>query len=67
LNIIKYVKDKKNIIDLIEVGDYVNSFPVLHKEKDKLVCGLLLSYEEQDIKSIVTHEQMEAMEYKIEK
>ena len=36
------IKLSPNIIDLIEVGDYVNGVPVLHKENDELVCGLLL-------------------------
>ena len=58
-------KSSPNIIDLIQVGDYVNGAPVLHKENGELVCGLLLRYKEENIKSIVTKEQFEQMEYRI--
>ena len=54
-----------NIIDLIEVGDYVNGCPVLHKENTELVCGLLLRYKEENIQNVVTKEQFESMEYKV--
>ena len=59
------IKSSPNIIDLIEVGDYVNGCPVLHKEKNELVCGLLLRYKEENIESIVTKEQFKSMEYKV--
>lgn len=59
------IKASHNIIDLIEVGDYVNGFPVIHKENDILKCGLLVQFKENEIKSIVTHEQMEQMAYKV--
>ena len=68
------------LIDLIEVGDYVNSKKVTKINLDKtmngetaILCGdsnydcLDVIYKNCDIKSIVTHEQMEAMEYKIER
>lgn len=63
-----------NPIDLIEVGDYVNGYKVIsigindnHKNVELYVANqgndeLVL---EQDIKSIVTKEQFESMEYKI--
>lgn len=54
-----------NIIDILDVGDYVNGFPVIHKENDILKCGLLVQFKENDIKSIVTHEQMEQIAYKV--
>lgn len=54
-----------NIIDLIEVGDYVNGFLVIHIIDNKIVCGILLNYEEKDIKSIVTKELFEKREYKV--
>lgn len=54
-----------SIIDLIEVGDYVNGFPVIHKENDILKCGLLVQFKENEIKSIVTKEQFESMSYKV--
>ena len=59
------IKSSRNRIDLIEVGDYVNACPVLHKENNELVCGFLLRYKDKDIKSIVTHEQFSQMEYRI--
>ena len=59
------LKSSPNIIDLIEVGDYVNGCPVLHKEENEVVCGLLLRYKEKDIKSVVTKEQFSQMEYKV--
>ena len=58
-------KSSPNIIDLIEVGDYVNG------EKVTNINGILYvknigALEEINIKSIVTKEQFEAMEYKCE-
>ena len=38
---------------------------LLHKEKNELVCGLLLRYKEENIESIVTKEQFKSMEYKV--
>ena len=58
-------KASHNIIDLIEVGDYVNGFSVIHKENDMLKCGLLVQFKENEIKSIVTKEQFEQMQYKV--
>lgn len=65
------VKSSPNIIDLIEVGDYVNG-----KEIEQIINNELyfeandmaskISFEEKDIKSIVTKEQFEQMEYKID-
>lgn len=59
-------KASYNIIDILEVGDYVNGFPVIHKENDILKCGLLVQFKENEIKSIVTKEQFESMSYKLE-
>ena len=61
----KVVKSSKNIIDLIEVGDYVNGLPVVHNAKNNggniviVVNGN--AYNEEDIKSIVTKEQFDSM------
>lgn len=67
------VKHSKNIIDLIEVGDYVNGLLVTRicednetSEKYINLFGAISEWKDEDIKSIVTHEQFEAMEYKIE-
>ena len=59
-------KSSSNIIDLIEVGDYVNGFPIIHKENDILKCGLLVQFKENEIKSIITKEQFESLEYKVD-
>lgn len=70
---------KNTIIDLIEVGDYVNGYIVLEIIKDNLgktyiECGckdeiahnyIYDTFYNEDIKSIVTKEQFSAMEYKI--
>ena len=69
-----------NIIDLIEEGDYVNGLEVVTIDgydddgNDKEELGILETYVDEvdgiyltdvNIKSIVTHEQMEAMEYEV--
>ena len=69
----KYIiKSSPNIIDLIEVGDYVNGYKVLNvldfNDNSKML-SLEKIYDStitnEDIKSIVTKEQFEEMEYKI--
>lgn len=70
----RIVKASYKIIDLIEVEDYVNGEKVI-----KIFNPMFLSlgelpyvitdknkYELQDIKSIVTKEQFESMEYEVE-
>ena len=77
------IKASNNIIDLIEVGDYVNGYPVdyitnLGKEFGKRIsfgdetCVVASKFSfdkvyiyEEDIKSIVTKEQFESMQYKV--
>ena len=72
------VKSSPNIIDLIEVGDYVNGKKVVDKQyhytdKDNYDIGewcifyenVALGDYQYNIKSIVTKEQFESMEYKI--
>ena len=68
------VKHSFNIIDLIEEGDYVNGTEVGCILKDELgnitdVCYYDevegQTYSLGDIKSVVTHEQMKAMEYEV--
>ena len=73
------VKHSKQLIDLIEVGDYVNGREVKHiamfegfpdypklifTDKKYLIPGETI--ENKDIKTIVTHEQFESIEYKVE-
>ena len=69
------VKHSKQLIDLIEIGDFVNGYRVINvinaepcpsgkcvdidSSKDSSECTLW----EEDIKTILTHEQMEANQY----
>lgn len=78
-SIFKGSKFKDNIIDLIEVGDYVNGYKVLrvHIDKEKNTWTIILDNETprfliadniksvSPIKSIVTKEQFESMSYKV--
>ena len=82
-NIEKYIiKASYNIIDILEVGDYVNGSKVIDisiigKDKEKWVWveqtedsdnkygDDYVGYNNDQIKSIVTHEQMEQMAYKV--
>lgn len=76
------VKASNNIIDLIEVGDYVNGHQVY--EVDRVCCRITLNGgdigeefrltylrpalgKNMGIKSIVTKEQFESMSYKVGK
>ena len=60
-------KASYNIIDILEVGDYVNGWKVLYwTDGTKIVDdGYATNLDKIDIKSIVTHEQMEQMAYKV--
>ena len=68
------LKASHNIIDLIEVGDYVNGEIVTKAALDKIECKYIeLNYtynkrgiREKDIKSIVTKEQFESIKYSLE-
>ena len=77
-------KIKEKLIDLLEVGDYVNGSKVIDisiigKDKEKWVWveqtedndnkygDDYVGYNNEQIKSIVTKEQMEQMAYKVEK
>ena len=68
------IKSSPNIIDLIEVGDYVNGHRIIDIAKDQIRAlyyedinqkGALIPMINKDIKSIVTKEQFEAMQYKV--
>lgn len=70
----KIIKASFNIIDLIEVGDYVNGEKVDFKnefEDDYYIKGyggngFEIDFEHQeDIETIVTKEQFEGMQYKV--
>ena len=64
------LKASHNIIDLIEVGDYVNGHRIEEIDFDdeeiftdsEYYCGVV---EFCNIKSVITHEQMEQMAYKV--
>ena len=66
----KIVKASYNIIDILEVGDYVNGKKIYSLG---LTIGILntINFEDgtftiaEDIKSVITHEQMERMAYKV--
>lgn len=64
------IKASHNIIDLIEVGDYVNGEKVLLKNEGYIKVGTGRDYivvnNEKFIKSIVTKEQFEKMQYSLE-
>ena len=64
---INKMKPSPNIIDLIEVGDYVNGNKVTSfEEHNWLGFGNHDWYlQEYEIKSIVTKEQFESMKYKV--
>ena len=61
-----------NIIDILEVGDYVNGNPVCIIKEDEhnrkwiyTDSNYKYGYLEEEIKSILTHEQFEQMAYKV--
>lgn len=73
------VKASHNIIDLIEVGDYVNGVRIDELSHNRFTNAKAVTtnnslrkdtskqywFENEDIKSIVTKEQFEAMKYEI--
>ena len=59
-------KSSHNIIDLIEIGDYVNGYEVTSKDQFLGFGNHDWYMTNDEIKSIVTREQFEAMEYKVE-
>ena len=70
-NVIKKCKASYNIIDILEKGDYVNGREVVNifydandDVMDVCVLGSIV-YDNNEIKSVITHEQMEQMAYKV--
>ena len=66
------LKASHNIIDLVEVGDYVNGYKVYHIDYAWNDSNRLVPYVDciknnyvNEIKSIVTKEQFESMSYKV--
>lgn len=76
-NLERIAKASYNIIDILEVGDYVNGSKVIEIEKDyKFIDGTIRdilwtdtkmqkAIWDETIKSVITHEQMEQMAYKV--
>lgn len=59
------IKSSPNIIDLIEVGDYVNGYEVTSKDQFLGFGNHDWYMTNDEIKSIVIKEQFSCMEYKI--
>lgn len=66
-------KHSSNLIDLIEVGDYVNGIKVtgimcgyIYLDREDIKTRLVKTLADYQIKSIVTHEQFAQIEYKVE-
>ena len=59
------VKASHNIIDIIEVGDYVNGYEVTSKDQFLGFGNHDWYMTNDEIKSIVTREQFESMSYRI--
>ena len=59
------VKSSPSIIDLIEVGDYVNGYYVINRPFNQRIHTEFDDFLEEDIISIVTKEQFSQMEYKV--
>lgn len=69
LNEDNILKSSKNIIDLIEVGDFVKGLPVVHNSKAHGGNIVIVingnAYNEEEIKNVVTKEQFESMAYEV--
>ena len=67
------LKTSYNIIDILEEWDYVNGYPIyeiVEYEDDTRAIVIdddnkSIIWKKQDIKSVITHEQMEQMAYKV--
>lgn len=64
------VKASYNIIDILEKGDYVNGVEVINIDDEWITMSdmqvpILKSIANGMIKSVITHEQMEQMAYKV--
>lgn len=58
-------KHSQNIIDLIEVGDYVNGELVASVSEESVEIGEGWHVKAKDIKSIVTHQQFNSIKYEV--
>lgn len=69
-NLERIVKASYNMIDILEEDDYANEEVITKIKEDKDGKYLVTIYNDvirnKDIKSVITHEQMEQMAYKVE-
>lgn len=70
--VFKECRVRDNLIDLIEVGDYVNGYLVTRicvdgetNKKYFNLYGSISEWENEDIKSIVTKEQFDSVKYEV--
>lgn len=68
----RIVNASYNIIDILEVGDYVNGRKVIDKWEEPDWYGYFIKLDGEEtiptirsIKSVITHEQMDQMAYKV--
>ena len=68
-NLERIVKASYNIIDILEEDDYANEEVITKIKEDKDGKYLVTIYNDvirnKDIKSVITHEQIEQMAYKV--
>jgi len=69
-NLERIVKASYNIIDILEKGDYVNGVEIINIDDEWITMSdmqvpILKSIANGMIKSVITHEQMEQMAYKV--
>lgn len=69
-NLERIVKASYNIIDILEKGDYANGVEVTNIDDEWITMSdmqvpILKSIANGMIKSVITHEQMEQMAYKV--
>lgn len=74
-NVDSITKHSSNIIDVIEVGDYVNGEKVTaiydENKEDEIIqlefnnCGNYIYFTNNDVKNIVTHEQFNSIKYEV--
>lgn len=71
----RMLKHSKNIIDLIEVGDYVNGHKIVmdlqaskkhYNTENNFITAIGYTFEENEIKTILTHEQYELNCFRLE-
>lgn len=58
-------KFSSNIIDLIEKGDHVNGLYVINKPFNQRIHTEFDDFFEEDIRTIVTKEQMKSIQYEV--